>query len=218
MITIMNENSFVDVYSAPRQSSLYDNRKRSKESRTYTENGRIMINGEPKSPIGEVDDMWKNVIVTANAKRMVKKYEKTEKKGALATFRRISAKLKLVKSVNKSSSSSSSTLKNRVDQKKNIDENEQKKVANSRSEPCLNCEFVQMASNFVTNIRIDSNDDDEIVETNPNKMDRPSFLNLRDDGIIAKLLEESYHEKKMKNHRETDSGKGSMDQVYDEKF
>ncbi|EYC09996.1 hypothetical protein Y032_0058g2930 [Ancylostoma ceylanicum] len=92
MIGIMNvgSDSSVEFYASARTSSLYQ-RKPSKDSRTYTADGRVLINGVPEvqdSP----DDLWRNLIYKAVTTRVVKDVE-TKETGPLAVIRRFSSRL-----------------------------------------------------------------------------------------------------------------------------
>uniref|UniRef100_A0A1I7UDH5 Uncharacterized protein n=1 Tax=Caenorhabditis tropicalis TaxID=1561998 RepID=A0A1I7UDH5_9PELO len=100
MIGMMNSGaeSSVEFYAAARQSSLYEPRKRSNQSRTYTPEGRVLVNGAPLSPVLAADDLWKNMIIKAAAQKMVKDTVEKKESGPMATIRRLSEKLKLKKS------------------------------------------------------------------------------------------------------------------------
>ncbi|WKX98074.1 hypothetical protein Q1695_013623 [Nippostrongylus brasiliensis] len=98
MIGIMNVGSdtSVEFYASARQSSLYA-RKPSKDSRTYTADGRVLINGVPETR-DTPEDLWRSLIVKAVTSRAVKDVEARESSGPLAVIRRFSSKLRFQKS------------------------------------------------------------------------------------------------------------------------
>ncbi|WKX98075.1 hypothetical protein Q1695_013623 [Nippostrongylus brasiliensis] len=107
MIGIMNVGSdtSVEFYASARQSSLYA-RKPSKDSRTYTADGRVLINGVPETR-DTPEDLWRSLIVKAVTSRAVKDVEaressgfinRTSFSGPLAVIRRFSSKLRFQKS------------------------------------------------------------------------------------------------------------------------
>ncbi|CAI2340934.1 unnamed protein product [Caenorhabditis sp. 36 PRJEB53466] len=193
MIGMMNSGaeSSVEFYAAARQSSLYEPRKRSNQSRTYTPEGRILVNGAPLSPTLDADDMWKSVIIKAAAQKMIKENCERKESGPLATFKRLSEKLKLKKT------KSSAAMMNLE-----LDLPEVAEVESS-SQPAP-------AEQFVTNIRI------EVVESafsvQHESVERPHLL-FEETSVLARLLEESSLMDKMeKELAEKDSGKGSSDE------
>ncbi|CAI4221493.1 unnamed protein product [Auanema sp. JU1783] len=93
MIGMMNGGSdSVEFYGAARQSSLYAERHK-KDSRTYTPEGRVFINGNPvfqESP----EDMWQSVIHKILTKRFIANAESKANSGPLQALRRLSSKLR----------------------------------------------------------------------------------------------------------------------------
>ncbi|VDM53777.1 unnamed protein product [Angiostrongylus costaricensis] len=94
MLGMMNVGSDaqVEFYASARQSSLYA-RKPSKDSRTYTNEGRVLINGVPEvqdSP----DELWRSLICKAVSGEVMRGVTR-ENGGPLAIIRRISSRLLL---------------------------------------------------------------------------------------------------------------------------
>ncbi|KAK6024390.1 hypothetical protein OSTOST_09798 [Ostertagia ostertagi] len=83
-------DSSVEFYASNRQSSLYE-RKVSKDSRTYTPEGRVLINGMPETQESP-DDMWRSLICKAITTRVMKDVE-PQQSGPLAVIRRFSSRL-----------------------------------------------------------------------------------------------------------------------------
>ncbi|KAK5967140.1 hypothetical protein GCK32_008037, partial [Trichostrongylus colubriformis] len=96
MIGIMNcgHDTSVEFYASNRQSSLYQ-RKTSKDSRTYTPEGRVLINGVPETQECP-DEMWRSLICKAITTRVMEdaKNEELQKDSSpLAVIRRFSSRL-----------------------------------------------------------------------------------------------------------------------------
>uniref|UniRef100_A0A8R1EAX8 Uncharacterized protein n=1 Tax=Caenorhabditis japonica TaxID=281687 RepID=A0A8R1EAX8_CAEJA len=198
MIGMMNSGaeSSVEFYAAARQSSLYEPRKKSNQSRTYTPEGRILINGQPLSPRLDPDDMWKNVIIKAAAQKMIKENLERKESGAIATFKRFSEKLKL-----KKSKSSAAMM--------NLDLNLPEVTVTDTTESSSVDQPKTLKSNtedYVTNIRI------EVVEpSHESSIDRPQIL-FDDISVFDRLYEESSLVDEIQEKQEKDSGKGNSDE------
>ncbi|KHJ96469.1 hypothetical protein OESDEN_03567 [Oesophagostomum dentatum] len=94
MIGIMNcgSDAGVEFYASARTSSLYQ-RKPSKDERTYTADGRVLINGVPEVQ-GTPDDLWRNLIYKAVTTRAMKDIDPNKTgEGPLAVIRRFSSRL-----------------------------------------------------------------------------------------------------------------------------
>lgn len=198
MIGMMNSGaeSSVEFYAAARQSSLYEPRKKSNQSRTYTPEGRVLVNGAPLSPILNADDLWKNMIIKAAAQKMIKENCEKKESGPMATIRRLSEKLKLKKS------KSSAAMMN-LDLDLDIPE-----VAEVES----SSKSIEEPTQFVTNIKIDEVDPAVFFVQHSDSVDRPKIL-FEESSVLARLLEESSLIDRMEKEmsQEKDSGKGSID-------
>ncbi|EFO85818.1 hypothetical protein CRE_01995 [Caenorhabditis remanei] len=202
MIGMMNSGaeSSVEFYAAARQSSLYEPRKKSNQSRTYTPEGRVLVNGAPLSPTLDADDLWKNMIIKAAAQKMIKENCEKKESGPMATIRRLSEKLKL-----KKSKSSAAMMNLDLD----LDIPEVTKVESSSKAPLPTQSFIP--SQFVTNIKIEEVDPSVFFVQPSESVDRPQML-FDESSVLARLLEESSRIDRMeKEFAEKDSGKGSID-------
>ncbi|ETN77025.1 hypothetical protein NECAME_11346 [Necator americanus] len=206
MIGIMNvgSDSSVEFYASARASSLYE-RKPSKDSRTYTTDGRVLINGVPEVQ-DTPDDLWRNLIYKAVASRVVKEAEINET-GPLAVIRKFSSRLRFGRK--------SSTL-----QKKPPEEEEKEEEKSDRE--------------HVTIIRIKTVKPNRTMmeveeEEQPNKEDKSSIQDddgtgdeLRiyaQEGILKRLMEEkAMIERQMGNismEWGSDSARTSIDEESD---
>ncbi|PIC44359.1 hypothetical protein B9Z55_004749 [Caenorhabditis nigoni] len=185
--------SSVEFYAAARQSSLYESpRKRSNPLRTYTPEGRVLVNGAPLSPTLDANDLWKNMIVKTAAQKMIRENCEKKESGPMATIKRLSEKLKL-----KKSKSSAAMMNLDLD----LDIPEVAEVESSSRNPVPETTVIQKAPvQFVTNITIDEN---------VQPVDRPQML-FEDTSVLARLMEESALMDKMEKESK-DSGKGSID-------
>lgn len=190
--------SSVEFYAAARQSSLYEPRKKSSQSRTYTPEGRVLVNGAPLSPTLDPQDLWKNMIIKTAAQKMIRENCEKKETGPMATIRRLSEKLKLKKS---KSSAAMMNLDLDLDQK--IPEVSEIESSSTTAVP-------QSPQQFVTNIRIEEANPVFFVQQSES-LDRPHML-FEETSVLARLLEESSQIDKMeKDFAEKDSGKGSID-------
>ncbi|EGT59596.1 hypothetical protein CAEBREN_21783 [Caenorhabditis brenneri] len=200
MIGMMNSGaeSSVEFYAAARQSSLYEPRKKSNQSRTYTPEGRVLVNGAPLSPILNADELWKNMIIKTAAQKMIKDNCEKKESGPMATIRRLSEKLKL-----KKSKSSAAMMNLDLDLP---EEPEVAKIESSSRAPAS-------PSTFITNIKIEEVDQPAFFVQHTESVDRPETLFNKDETkILARLLEESsLMDRVEKDFAEKDSGKGSFD-------
>ncbi|CAJ0604661.1 unnamed protein product [Cylicocyclus nassatus] len=94
MIGIMNcgSDASVEFYASNRASSLYQ-RKASKDERTYTADGRVLINGVPETQDTPAE-LWRSLIYKAATARVIKEMEDKDG-GPLAVIRRFSSRLGL---------------------------------------------------------------------------------------------------------------------------
>ncbi|CAB3403856.1 unnamed protein product [Caenorhabditis bovis] len=199
MIGMMNSGAetSVEFYAAARQSSLYDNRKLSRDFRTYTPEGRVLINGEPLSPHG-AEEMWSKLIIKSAAQKIIK-----NESGTLAKIRRLSEKLKFRKSTtNPKSAAISDDFATIVTKAAQNQRAEQAAIYNSVGK---SDEEEPQDTRYVTTIRIESMDLDEQI-TDP----IPPAL-LEEDSVLARLYVES--ERLEREQRGHDSGKGSLETV-----
>lgn len=122
MIGIMNvgSDSSVEFYASARQSSLYA-RKPSKDSRTYTPEGRVLINGIPEVQ-DTPEDLWRSLIFKAVTTRVVKEVEAKEPSGPLAIIRRFSSKFGFRQSQNTEQPTQSENAEASKDNRKSSDD------------------------------------------------------------------------------------------------
>ncbi|CAP21976.2 Protein CBG00664 [Caenorhabditis briggsae] len=197
MIGMMNSGaeSSVEFYAAARQSSLYDARKRSNPLRTYTPEGRVLVNGAPLSPTLDANDLWKNMIIKTAAQKMIRENCEKKESGPMATIKRLSEKFKLKKS------KSSAAMMN-LDLDLDIPEVAEVESSSKNLETPKTTVISKAPTQFVTNITIDESDFVQPV-------DRPQML-FEDTSVLARLMEESALMDKMEKESK-DSGKGSID-------
>ncbi|KJH51985.1 hypothetical protein DICVIV_01796 [Dictyocaulus viviparus] len=119
MIGIMNagcDDSSVEFYASARQSSLYA-RKPSKDSRTYTNEGRVLINGVPEVQ-DTPDELWRSLISRAVTDEAMKNVTHKGKGSCpLAIIRRFSSNLGFGKSPNIAKKASSVNDENEIETK-----------------------------------------------------------------------------------------------------
>ncbi|PAV67032.1 hypothetical protein WR25_18379 isoform B [Diploscapter pachys] len=101
MISMMNggggsDHTPVEFYSAARSSSLYRNTV-DKHKRSYTENGRVLVDGNPISPVHNASEMWSNVLVRGLTQQITKDIKTEKESGTWAKLRRFSSKMRLTK-------------------------------------------------------------------------------------------------------------------------
>ncbi|KAJ1346111.1 hypothetical protein KIN20_000803 [Parelaphostrongylus tenuis] len=91
MLGIMNVGSdaSVEFYASASQNSIYD-RRPSRDIRTYTNEGRVLINGVPEVQ-DSADELWRSIISKAVSREVMTEYTQ-EKKGPIAIIRRISSR------------------------------------------------------------------------------------------------------------------------------
>lgn len=217
MIGMMNSGveSSVEFYASARQSSLYDPAKKISHNRTYTAEGRILVDGAPLSPTASANDLWSNTILRGFATNMVLEYEKP-KEGALAKIRRLSEKLtkRRSKSAGKLETTTTTTMTAAVSNNNNNNNNDFFSVVKNAQKVDASVDKTQLTEpNHVTIIRIDSG---ATVEERPQKL-------FPEDSMLARLMEDTafFTEKlsRVNDPRSSrrvswqcrDSGKGSLE-------
>ncbi|CAD6195823.1 unnamed protein product [Caenorhabditis auriculariae] len=202
MLGVMNNptDSQVEFYSAARPSSLYAQCRKSSDVRSYWEDGRVMINGEPASPIS-AEELWRSVIIKGLATSMIKSYEKP-KEGPLDIIRRLSSKFSLSRPKSRKSKATKRSNKSQKSYKEDIEQ--ALKEANEEQEK------------HVTIIRIDTIRKDSHPPTVhfSDDVNSPKVI-VPNDGILARLMEEEESTRLHVDRPKTwnvDSGKGSLDE------
>ncbi|VDO05454.1 unnamed protein product [Haemonchus placei] len=192
MIGIMNcgSDSSVEFYASNRQSSLYQH-KTSKDSRTYTPEGRVLINGKPEIP-ETPDDLWRSLICRAITTRVMKDPDSPPKEsGPLAVIRRFSSRLGI--------RSNRGSVEKKTMEKNDENDNDTETGENNQSGGDENGENggdVEKKDNHVTIIKVKAmhrkkdGDDDEEKEHSGDESDREEFRIYAHDSILKRLMEE----------------------------
>nr|CDJ93618.1 Hypothetical protein CBG00664 [Haemonchus contortus] len=192
MIGIMNcgSDSSVEFYASNRQSSLYQ-RKPSKDTRTYTPEGRVLINGKPEVP-ETPDDLWRSLICRAITTRVMKDPNSPKESGPLAVIRRFSSRLGI--------RSNRGSVEKETMEKNDENDNDTGTGENNENGGGENGESggdVEKKDNHVTIIKVktmnrkkEDDGDEKKEERSGDESDQEEFRIYAHDSILKRLMEE----------------------------